>query len=50
MEPEGEDVYDELREMITKKAKKFDQIEEAEDQVEVYQKPEESQIVVSGDR
>lgn len=28
MEPEGEDVYCELREMITKKAAKFDKIED----------------------
>ena len=28
MEPEGEDVYSELREMITKKALKFDKIED----------------------
>lgn len=28
MEPEGEDVYDELREMMSKKAAKFDKIED----------------------
>jgi hypothetical protein len=51
MEPEGEDVYDELRSMITKKAAKFDKIEEAEEQVELFQAPETStQVVIAGDR
>lgn len=35
-----EDVYDELREMIQKKATKFDKIEDQEEAVEVFQEPE----------
>lgn len=45
-----EEVYDELRDMMSKKAAKFDKIEEAEEQIEVYQPAESSQVVAVGDR
>ena len=49
MEPEGEQVLDDLRVMLLKKASKFDKIEEQEEAVELYQEPE-TQLVIVGNR
>jgi hypothetical protein len=49
MEPEGDQVLDDLRLMLLKKASKFDKIEEQEEAVELYQEPE-TQLVILGDR